>query len=71
MWTFGGRGGGTSQWGLMVGSVFERILADLDREAAAAAATAAATQATATQAAVTQGTTTQAAAAAAATATQG
>ena len=32
MWTFGGKGGGTSQWGLMVGSVFERVLADLERE---------------------------------------
>ena len=32
MYTFGGKGTGTSQWGLMVGSVFERILSDLERE---------------------------------------
>jgi len=32
MWTFGGKGTGTSQWGLMVGSVFERVLSDLERE---------------------------------------
>jgi hypothetical protein len=32
MWTFGGKGTGTSQWGLMVGSIFERVLVDLESE---------------------------------------
>jgi len=32
MWKNGGRGGGTSQWGLMVGSAFVLILDDLERE---------------------------------------
>eukprot|EP00966_Prymnesium_polylepis_P307784 7112679-Prymnesium_polylepis.1 len=36
MWTFGGKGTGTSQWGLMVGSIFRRVLVDLEREIAAA-----------------------------------
>ena len=36
MWVHGGKGSGTSQWGLMVGSVFERLLADLERELEAA-----------------------------------
>ncbi len=37
MWAFGGKGTGTSQWGLMVGSAFQRVLVDLEREIAAAA----------------------------------
>ena len=36
MWVHGGKGSGTSQWGLMVGSVFERLLSDLERELEAA-----------------------------------
>jgi len=32
MWRFGGKGTGTSQWGLMVGSVFALVLVDLRRE---------------------------------------
>ena len=41
MWKFGGRGTGTSQWGLMVGSAFQRVLSDLEREVQAAGAAAA------------------------------